>query len=208
MRQLYAGIAVAAMVGLIAGSVIYVQIRRAADPYGACRAGQVAGGDIGGPFTLIDEAGATVTERAVITGPTLVYFGYTFCPDVCPTDAARNADAADILAKGGMAVKTVFISIDPARDTPGVMRDFTDNLHPDMLGLTGSEEQVKAASDAYRTFYKVSNPGDDYYLMDHTTLTYLMQPGADGTPSFLDFFRNDVSAQDMAARVACYAAAG
>jgi protein SCO1 len=208
MRQLYAGIAVAAVAGLIAGSVIYVQVRRASDPFAACRGGQVAGGDIGGPFTLVDENGATVTERDVITGPTLIYFGYTYCPDVCPTDAARNADAADILAQGGTKAKTVFISIDPARDTPEVLRDFTDNLHPDMLGLTGTEEQVKAASDAYRTFYKVRNPDDEFYLMDHTTLTYLMQPAKDGTPAFMDFFKGDVAPQVMADRVACFARAG
>lgn len=208
MRQAYAGLAVAAVVGMIAGSVIYVQVKRAGDPFAECRAGQVAGGDIGGPFTLVDETGATVTDRDVITGPTLVYFGYTYCPDVCPTDAARNADAVDILAKAGTQATAVFISIDPARDTPEVLRDFTDDLHPEMLGLTGTEEQVQAASDAYRTFYKVRNPDDEFYLMDHTTLTYLMQPAKDGTPTFMDFFKSDVAPQDMADRVACYATAG
>lgn len=208
MRQVYAGIAVAAMVGLIAGSILYVRVQRAGDPFADCRGGQVGGGSIGGPFTLVDENGATVTERDVITGPTLVYFGYTFCPDVCPTDAARNADAADLLAKGGILAKQLFITIDPRRDTPEVLRDFTGNLHDDLIGLTGTEAQVKAASDAYRNYYQVRNPDDEYYLMDHTTLTYLMQPAADGAPAFLDFFKSDVTPQDMAARVACYAAAG
>jgi protein SCO1/2 len=208
MKRIYAGMAVAAVVGLIAGSALYVRMQRADDPYADCRGGQVAGGDIGGPFTLVDENGATVTERDVITGPTLVYFGYTFCPDICPMDAARNAEAADILADGGTAVKQLFISIDPARDTPEALRYFTDNLHQDLLGLTGTDEQVKAASDAYRTFFKVRNPDDEYYLMDHTTLTYLMKPGADGSPAFLDFFKSDAAPQDMAARVACYAKAG
>ena len=208
MRQAYAAFAVAAMVGLIAGSVLYVRMQRAGDPFADCRGGQVGGGSIGGPFTLMDENGATVTERDVITGPTLVYFGYTFCPDVCPTDAARNADAVYILAKRGTAAKAVFITIDPGRDTPEALRDFTANISGDMIGLTGTEAQVKAASEAYRTFYQVSNPGAEYYLMDHTTLTYLMQPGADGTPAFMDFFKNDVPAQEIAAQVACYAAAG
>lgn len=207
MRQVYAGVAVAAMVGLIAGSVLYVRLQQAGDPFAECRGGQVGGGDIGGPFTLVDDTGATVTERDVITEPTLVYFGYTYCPDVCPTDAARNAEAVDILAKGGTPARTVFISIDPARDTPEALRDFTDAIHPDMIGLTGTEAQVKAASNAYRTFYKVRNAGDEYYLMDHTTLTYLMQPGTDGTPTFMDFFQSDASPQDIAARTACYAAA-
>ena len=208
MRQAYAGIALAAMAGLIAGSVLYVRMQRAGDPFADCRGGQVGGGSVGGPFTLVDENGATVTERDVITGPTLVYFGYTACTDECPTDAARNADAVDILAKNGTAAKSVFISTDPTRDTPEVMREFTDNLDPETIGLTGTEAQVKAASDAYRTYYKVRNPGDGTYLVDHTTLTYLMQPAQDGTPQFMDFFRNDMSPQDMAAKVACYAAAG
>ncbi|MGQ0564609.1 MAG: SCO family protein [Gemmobacter sp.] len=208
MRQAFAAMAVAAVVGLIAGSALYVRMQRADDPFAECRGGQVAGGDIGGPFTLVNTSGATVTERDVITGPTLVYFGYTFCPDICPTDAARNADAVDILARGGTPARHLFISVDPARDTPGVLRDFVSNLDEGMIGLTGTEAQVKAASDAYRTFYRVSNPEDEYYLMDHTTLTYLMMPDADGTPVFLDFFKSEVSPQEMAARVACYAAAG
>ncbi len=208
MKQAYAGIAVAAMVGLIAGSVLYVRQQRAGDAFADCRGGQVGGGSIGGPFTLVDTAGTTVTDRDVITGPTLIYFGYTFCPDICPMDAARNAEAVDILAKGGTGAKAVFITIDPARDTPEALRDFTASLGTGMIGLTGTEAQIKAASDAYRTFYQVSNPGDEYYLMDHTTLTYLMQPGADGAPAFMDFFKNDVSAPDMAAQVACFAAAG
>jgi protein SCO1 len=208
MRQVYAGIAVAAMTGLVAGSYLYVRLQRAGDPYAECRGGQVAGGDIGGPFTLVDARGAAVTERDVITEPTLIYFGYTFCPDVCPTDAARNADAVDILAKGGTAAQSVFITIDPARDTPEVMREFSENLDPKMIALTGTEAQIKTVSDAYRTFYRVRNPGDEFYLMDHTTLTYLMQPGTDGAPAFMDFFKSDVSPADMAKRVACYAAAG
>src|SRR3989338_3381074 len=109
---------------------------------------------LAGVLPLGVETGKTVTDKDVITKPSLVYFGYTFCPDVCPLDNARNADAVDILEEKGFEVTPVFISVDPERDTPEVVRDFTDNLHPRMIGLTGSAEQVKAASLAYKTYFK------------------------------------------------------
>jgi protein SCO1/2 len=204
MARLLAGISVAAVVVLVGGTAIYVMTKRASDPFAECRGGQVAGGSIGGPFTLVDENGTTVTERDVIKGPTLIYFGYTFCPDVCPLDNARNAEAVDVLTEMGYEVTPVMISFDPKRDTPEVLRDFTDNLHPRMIGLTGTEAQILAASQAYKTYSKVRDPAEEYYLFDHSTFTYLMAPGADGTPQFLDFFRNDAPADEVAARTACF----
>ena len=166
-----------------------------------CRAGQVAGGDIGGPFTLIDETAATVTDADVITTPSLIYFGYTFCPDVCPLDNARNAQAVEILEEQGINATPIFISIDPGRDTPEVVADFTENFHDRMIGLTGSEEQVAAASRAYRTFYQKEVDGDpEYYLVDHSTFTYLVLPDA----GFMDFYRRDDSPERIAESVACF----
>lgn len=165
----------------------------------ACRQGSVAG-DIGGPFELLNAKGETVTDTDVITEPSLIYFGYTFCPDVCPLDAARNADAVDVLAEQGHSVTPVFISVDPKRDTPDAVGDFAANLHEKMIGLTGSPEQVKAASRAYRTYYRAQEAEDDYYLVDHSTFTYLVLP----EQGFVDFFRRDDSAEDMAERVACF----
>ena len=137
----------------------------------------------------------------LIDQPALIYFGYTFCPDVCPIDVARNAQAVEILEERGEMVKPVFISVDPKRDTPEVVDDFTANLHPRMLGLTGSPEQVKAASQAYRTYYNAQDSGDDeYYLVDHSTMTYLVFPEI----GFADFFRRDASAEEMADRVQCF----
>ena len=173
------------------------------DPFAQCRAGNVAGGAgaIGGPFELVSETGETVTDKEVIDQPALIYFGYTFCPDVCPIDVARNAQAVEILEERGEMVKPVFISVDPKRDTPEVVDDFTANLHPRMLGLTGSPEQVKAASQAYRTYYNAQDSGDDeYYLVDHSTMTYLVFPET----GFADFFRRDASAEEMADRVQCF----
>jgi protein SCO1/2 len=172
------------------------------DVFAQCRASQVAGGagSIGGPFQLVDETGATVTDADVITRPSLVYFGYTFCPDVCPLDNARNAEAVDILEERGIEVTPVFISIDPERDTPEVLRDFTENLHPRMIGLTGSSEQIRAASQAYKTYFKKQDGDPEFYLMDHSTFTYLVLPNT----GFAEFFRREETPDEMASRVACF----
>lgn len=171
------------------------------DPFAQCRTGAVSGGgSLGGPFTLVDENGANVTDKDVFTKPSLLYFGYTFCPDVCPLDNARNAEAVELLEKRGIEVTPVFVSIDPARDTPEVLRAFTDVLHPRMIGLTGTPEQVAAASKAYRTYYKIQDPSEEYYLIDHSTQTYLVFPET----GFVDFFGRDTTPEEMADRVACF----
>lgn len=165
-----------------------------------CSSSSIAGGKaaIGGPFELVKHTGETVTDADVITGPTLVYFGFTYCPDVCPLDTARNAEAIDLLDEMGHDVTPVFISIDPARDTPDVLADYVEVMHPKMIGLTGTQEQVKAASQAYKTYYRKNGEGEDY-LMDHSTFSYLMGP--DG---LWEFFRRDITAAEMAETVSCF----
>jgi protein SCO1 len=202
MSRIYALSAGASVFALIAGSALYVFMAGADDPYQECRMSKVAGGGgaIGGPFTLVDQTGKTVTDKDVITKMSLVYFGYTFCPDVCPLDNARNAEAVDILEEQGYDVTPVFISVDPARDTPEVLADFTENLHPKMIGLTGTPEQVKAASQAYKTYYKIQDPAEEFYLIDHSTFTYLMDP----KKGFLEFFQRDMTPDKMAETVACF----
>jgi len=105
------------------------------------------------------------------------------------------------LAKRGMSATPVFISVDPKRDTPEVVAEFTKWLHPKMIGLTGTPEQVKAASQAYRTYYKAHDDEDEeYYLVDHSTMTYLMLPDH----GFVEFFRRDQSAEVVAETSACF----
>lgn len=204
MTKISAGLAIAAVAGLLGGTALYVVLQPGDDAFAQCRGGQVGGGDIGGPFTLVDETGATVTDAEVLTKPSLIYFGFTFCPDVCPIDAARNAQAVDILEERGFDVTPVFISVDPARDTPEVLAEYTDLLHPRMIGLTGSDDQVRAASQAYRTYYRKQDGGDpEFYLVDHSTFTYLTLPGI----GFVDFFRREDTADQMAERVACFVSA-
>jgi protein SCO1/2 len=202
MTKLYAGLAVAAVVAVIGGSVAWTFLRAPDDVFAECRGSVVATGtaSIGGPFTLVSETGTTVTEADVITKPSLVYFGYTFCPDICPFDAARNADAVDILAERGYDVQPVFISVDPERDTPERLAEFTDFMHPAMIGLSGSEEQVRAASQAYKTYYRKQDGDDEFYLVDHSTFTYLVLPEL----GFVEFFRRETTPEEMAETTVCF----
>jgi protein SCO1/2 len=204
MTRLYAGVAAAAVAAFLGFSTWYVVANRADDKFAECRQGQIAGGDIGGPFTLVNTSGQTVTEKDVLQKPSLVYFGYTFCPDVCPLDMQRNVEAVDILEERGLDVTPVFISIDPERDTPEVLADYASNMHPKLVALTGSAEQVKAAAQAYKTVYNKRETGDEYYMMDHMTFTYLMLPGE----GFVDFFRREITSDQMAESVACFVEAG
>ena len=200
--QTYAVAAAVAAIGVL-GATMYFATRPASDdPFAPCRESIIAGGpgSIGGPFTLLDETGKTVTDTDVFNRPSLVYFGYTFCPDVCPADTARNAEAIDLVREMGYDVQPVFISIDPERDTPEVVADFTDYLHEDKLGLTGSPEQVKAASQAYKTYYRKQDGDPEYYLVDHSTFSYLVFPDT----GFVEFFKRDTTAEDLSKKMSCY----
>ncbi len=203
-RLLIIGAAVAAAV-LGAGSYWLSAGKSNGDQFAQCRTAVVAGGAgaLGGEFELTDENGERVTDTQLFTEPSLLYFGYTYCPDVCPLDSSRNAEALDILAENGIEAQAVMISVDPKRDTPEVLTDFTDNLHEKMIGLTGSPEELDDVAKKWKTYYKVNDDGTDYYLVDHMTNTYLVLPEA-GT---VEFFRRDLSPEDLADRVACFVAA-
>ena len=199
-----AAIAAACAVAAALGLGAYLFLVAPDDRFAQCRNTVVAGGAaaIGGPFSLIRQDGVRVTEKDVIDRPTLVYFGFTYCPDVCPMDMGRNAEALDLLGERGIDARLAMISVDPERDTPQVMADYMSWLHPDAIGLTGSPDDVDAAKSAYRVYAAKSGEGQDY-LVDHSTMTYLMAPGE----GMLDFFRRDVTAEEVADKVACYAAA-
>jgi len=204
MDKTWAFVAAGAVAALLGGTALWLGLNRGSDPFAQCRAGQ-AGADIGGPFTLVDGAtGKTVTDKEVIDRPTLVYFGYTFCPDVCPLDMSRNAEVADILEEQGQDVRLAFITVDPGRDTAQVVADFAYNIHPKAIGLTGSDAQIKAAAGVYRAYYKLQDTSEEYYLVDHSAFTYLMLPGT----GFADFYKHAAPADEVAQSVSCYLQAG
>ena len=196
----FAAFAGAAVVVTLAVTLAMTQIMLPAQRFEDCIEGSVAGGNIGGPFELMDHRGQMVTDAQVLDRPALVYFGYTFCPDVCPMDVARNVVAVEILADAGLTVKPVFITIDPARDTVDYLADFVANNHPEMVGLTGTAEQIAKAARAYKVYYrKQPSEDEDYYLMDHSSFSYFMVPDV----GFVDFLRSDLLPEVVADRLAC-----
>jgi len=152
---------------------------------GACSAPSppppLEGASMGGPFTLTDQNGRRVSERDFAGKYRLVYFGYTFCPDVCPVDmqvigaGLRRFESED--AARAARVQPIFISIDPARDTPPVLRQFVAAFHPRMIGLTGSETEIAQVARAYRIFYERGEPSAaGGYMVNHTRMVVLYGP--------------------------------
>lgn len=155
---------------------------------------------VGGPFTMVNQKGETVSEKSFAGKPMLLFFGYTYCPDVCPTELQVMAEALRQLGDKASDIQPILVSIDPARDTPQVLADYVANFGPQFVGLTGTPDQVKAMADAYRVFYaKVENKDDPQaYLMDHSSIIYLM--GADG--KFLKHFTYSTDAKALAEGIA------
>lgn len=155
---------------------------------------------IGGPFTLVDQDDTTVTDADFRGRYMLVFFGYIYCPDICPTGLSRNSDALDLMGEEADKVVPIFITIDPERDTVEQMKEFATFFHPRLVALTGTLEQIAAVAKAYRVYYaKAQEEGaeEDEYLMDHSSITYVMGP--DG--KFLSHFGHDVSPERMAERL-------
>ena len=128
---------------------------------------------IGGPFALTDGSGATVTDGTLRGRPFLVYFGYTHCPDTCPTELARISDV--LVALGEKAVPALFITVDPERDTPKVMQDYAGSFGSHVIGLSGSPQAIGAVEKAYRVFARKGKVEyDGSYSIDHSSVVYLM----------------------------------
>lgn len=162
----------------------------------------LAGARIGGPFTLIDENGRSVTNESFGGKYRIMYFGYTFCPDVCPTDVATLMRGYRAFAKADPAdaakVQPIFVSVDPARDTPAVVRAFTDAFDPALIGLTGTPAAVAAVAKGFGVAYSVQKtPGASQYLVDHSRVAYLMDPA--GKPIAL--LSHDAAADVIAAEL-------
>ena len=134
---------------------------------------------VGGPFNMVNQDGEPVTEKDFRGKYMLIFFGYTFCPDVCPTELQVITAALEQLGDGAKNIQPVFVSIDPERDTPAVMKEYVANFYPGMIGLTGSKEQVAEMAKRFLVVYsKVAETGTPAkeYAMDHTSSTYLMGP--------------------------------
>jgi len=138
------------------------------------RNGPQAVAAIGGPFSLTDQDGRTFTQDNLKGKPHLVFFGFTHCPDVCPTALFDMSEVLRSLGKDGDRIGAVFITVDPERDTPAVMKDYLSSFDPRLRGLTGEPAAVAAVEKAYRVYSKKVPTQDGDYTMDHTAIVYLM----------------------------------
>jgi len=129
---------------------------------------------IGGPFQLTDQAGQTVTDKSMQGRPTLIFFGFTHCPDVCPTSLFEISEVLKAMGGDADRVNAYFISVDPERDTAEAMKEYLSSFDPHLKGLTGNSEQIARVISAYRVYAKKVPLKDGDYTMDHTALIYLM----------------------------------
>lgn len=180
-RRLILTVGIAAIIAV--ASVAYFVAGRRAPPIGP-----LVGSDVGGPFALVDQDGHKVTDQTYAGKYRLMYFGYTFCPDVCPVDVQKIAQGikafAAIDSTRAAKVVPIFVTVDPERDTPPVMKTFVRAFSPTMAGLTGTLTQAAAARSAFRIYARKAGEGRDY-LVDHSATIYLMDPG-NRPISFLD----------------------
>ena len=195
-RGLFRGLLITAVLAVLAFTAYIVfsaLVPRSTDEAGS---GQVA---IGGPFELVDHDGRTVTEKDFAGRLMLVYFGFTHCPDICPTGLQTIAIAMDQLGAAADKVQPLLITVDPERDTPPVMKEYVQAFHERLVGLTGSPEQVAKVAREYRVYYQKVALKDSSlgYSVDHSGFIYLM----DGQGKYLAHFRHDATPEQMAQRI-------
>ena len=151
--------------------------------------------ELGGAFALTDQDGMRRTDADFRGKYMLVFFGYTFCPDVCPTTLAVQAEALKILGGQATRIVPVFITVDPKRDTPEVLKSYLAAFGPDFIGLTGDEAEITQVTKAYRVFYQAHAEEGDNYTVDHSGVVYLMSPEG----KFVANYSLDTSPDMMAA---------
>ena len=188
--------AVLALIALVAAGVVGARFLIPGAPDSA----QQGAVPIGGPFTLTDQNGKAVTDQDYRGRFMLVYFGYTFCPDICPLGLQTIAQALDELPPELQErIVPIFITIDPARDTVAVMKDYVAGFDPRLIGLTGSEAEIAQAVRAYRVYASkaATTAADGSYLVDHSTFTFLM----DGNGQYVTHFGHDTTSDEMAQKL-------
>ncbi|MCB1651694.1 MAG: SCO family protein [Alphaproteobacteria bacterium] len=201
-RTRFARIALFAILAIWLGTVLAQRQKQedsAAVSQKSERPAPMAGAQLGGPFSLIDQDGKPVTQENFAKDYKLIYFGFTYCPAICPTELQKVARAMNELEQeapeAAAHLQPIFISVDPERDTPEVMKGYVQQFHPRLIGLTGSPEQVEAAKKAYRVFAKkVQDETMNDYTVDHSSFIYLMSPD----DQLLAMYRVNDNAEDLA----------
>ena len=127
-------------------------------------------------FNLIHEDGYKISRKKLINQPSLIYFGYTFCPDICPFDLMRNSQVVDLLTDEDIKIKPLFVTLDPKRDTLEILKEYTDFHHKDMIGLTGSNEQIDTIKKIFMIYSQMPNDTSGDYIINHSTFSYFILP--------------------------------
>jgi len=199
MRLRLVGLVVAGLLGgALVGLVVFPgALERLRPQVNATSLGKAA---VGGPFTLTDHTGRRVTDKDFRGKFMLVYFGFTFCPDVCPSGLQVMAAALDELGPKAERITPIFISVDPERDTPEQLAQYVPSFHPRLVGLTGTPEEVQAVAKAYRVYYRKvkDEKSTAEYTVDHTSIIYLMSPEGE----FIAHFTHATPASVMADKLA------
>jgi protein SCO1/2 len=163
---------VAAIAGVLIGGVMVWKGYQ--PPHPAASSSGVA--DIGGPFTLVDQKGQPFTDKALLGKPSLVFFGFTYCPEVCPTTLTRMSGWLKALGPNADKINIVFISVDPERDTPAKLASYLSAFDPRIRGLTGTQAEVDKVADEYRVYHRKVPLAGGGYTMDHSAAIYVLDP--------------------------------
>jgi protein SCO1 len=183
--------------GIVAGARAYEQTKVQNI---SAKSQQVVGkAAVGGPFRLIDQDGKPFTDRDLLGEFSLLYFGFTYCPDICPDELEKMMEALDVVEKKtSRQVLPVFISVDPERDTPKQMKEYVTEFHPRLIGLTGDLENVKKTSKLFRVYYHKTDEGSKDYLVDHSIIMYLMDPNGE----FVTFYGKNYTMEQLSDSIA------
>ena len=136
---------------------------------------QKGSGLVGGSFELLDQDRNSITNNSFPNKFKIIYFGFTFCPDVCPMGLTTISEALDSLGTKAQHIQPIFITLDPLRDTAEVLKSYRENFHESIIFLTGSEEQIRSVAKLYKVYFQKTNDNDDY-LIDHSAITFIMAP--------------------------------
>jgi cytochrome oxidase Cu insertion factor (SCO1/SenC/PrrC family) len=190
--SLLAAVALVIVAGIVSWRLDLAPEHNNASPAGM---GVINAAPVGGPFELVDHTGTTVTDRRYAGKYLLVFFGFTFCPDICPTELTKIAETMDLLGADSAMVQPLFITVDPQRDTVPVLADYVTHFHPALVGLSGTSKQIQDVAKAYKVYFARAGADDSAdYLMNHSAFIYLMGP--DGAN--LKLFSPRATAEQMA----------
>ena len=158
--------------------------------------------ELGGEIDLLNQNNSRVKLSNQPGDISLIYFGYSFCPDICPYDLERNAYVKDIMDRIGKKINLVFVTLDPKRDTSARLKEFSEYIHKDLISLTGSEEEIEKIKELYKVYGKSNKKdlADDTYLVDHSTFTYL----TDRNGKVLTFFNRRVTPEKISEKMLCF----